>query len=239
MSLVFKKSPVRNQPYIDYSLWLYDVYNHYFKDNHNGFLVELGVGKTIDWVSMGEDSRILTEQEFKEKYVRGWSNTIELLENGWSGIYVEPITEFLTNELTPLLKEILTPEQFLKVKMCPYAASDKEHIAKIIDCETIGIMDKIEESNYIPYDYKNRFIECKKTSDILEEVKCPKRIDLMSIDVEGHELNAILGIDFNKHRPKVLICEINNISHIDISKILPSEYKLVAKDYLNGVWVDF
>jgi len=133
MSLVFKISPVRKQPYIDYSLWLYDLYNYYFKDNHNGFLVELGVGKTIDWVSMGEDSRILTDQEFKEKYVRGWSNTIELLENGWSGIYVEPITEFLTNELTPLLKQILTPEQFLKVKMCPYAASDKEHIAKIID----------------------------------------------------------------------------------------------------------
>jgi hypothetical protein len=99
MSLVFKISPVRKQPYIDYSLWLYDLYNYYFKDNHNGFLVELGVGKTIDWVSMGEDSKILTEQEFKEKYVRGWSNTIELLENGWSGIYVEPITEFLTDEV--------------------------------------------------------------------------------------------------------------------------------------------
>jgi FkbM family methyltransferase len=239
MSLVFKKSPVRNQPYIDYSLWLYDVYNHYFKDKHDGFLVELGVGKTIDWVSMNESPRLLTEEEFKTKYVRGWSNTIELLENGWSGIYVEPITEFLTNELSPLLQTILPKGQFDKIKLCPYAASNSNHIAKIIDCETISIVNEQENNlNIIPYDYKNRFIKCKKTSDILEEVNCPRDIDIMSIDVEGHELHAIAGIDFTKHRPKMIICEIIPISVDDISKLLPSGYKLIAKDYLNGVWID-
>ena len=239
MSLIFKKSPVRNQPYIDYSLWLYDLYNHYFKDKHDGFLVELGVGKTIDWVSMNESPRLLTEEEFKAKHVRGWSNTIELLENGWSGIYVEPITEFLTNELSPLLQTILPKEQFDKIKLCPYAASNSNHIAKIIDCETISIVNEQENNlNNIPYDYKNRFIKCKKTSDILEEVNCPREIDIMSIDVEGHELHAIAGIDFTKHRPKMIICEIKPISVDDISKLLPSGYKLIAKDYLNGVWID-
>ena len=239
MSLIFKKSPVRNQPYIDYSLWLYDLYNHYFKDKHDGFLVELGVGKTIDWVSMNESPRLLTEEEFKAKHVRGWSNTIELLENGWSGIYVEPITEFLTNELSPLLQTILPKEQFDKIKLCPYAASNSNHIAKIIDCETINIVNEQENNlNNIPYDYKNRFIKCKKTSDILEEVNCPRYIDIMSIDVEGHELHAIAGIDFTKHRPKMIICEIIPISVDDISKLLPSGYKLITKDYLNGVWVD-
>jgi len=34
------------------------------------------------------------------------------------------------------------------------------------------------------------------------------------------------------------MCLTFKISPNDISNILPSEYKLVTKEYLNGVWVD-
>lgn len=241
MPLQFNKSPVRNDLYIDQSPWLYDIYNHYFKDKTDGYLVELGVGHVLDWKNMGGTPHLMTQEQFSQKAVRGWSNTIELIENGWSGIYVDPMEELIFNELKPLIESIIEPNRYNDVKMVCCGASDDDYIAKVIDCETINVMFK--GSNYelpsleIPYTWKNRLVKCRKTSDILSENGCPDVIDLMSIDVEGHELYSIKGIDFNKHFPKIIIVETDKVSKEQVQEELPKKYKLIASDYLNSVFV--
>lgn len=48
---------------------------------------------------------------------------------------------------------------------------------------------------------------------IKEEIPHIKKIDIISIDVEGGELNCLYGIDLIKYKPKVLVIE--NVSHFE------------------------
>jgi len=239
MTLEFKRSPVRGDFYIHQSPWIYEIYKKYIDDKKDGYLVELGVGHVLDWGNMRMSPKIMNKQEYLEKAIRGWSNTIELIENGWSGIYVDPMEELIFNELKPLIESIIPPARYADIKMVCCAASDDNYIAKVIDCETIGLISKGNDFQFpeiIPYQWKNRFVKCRKTSDILTECNCPMDIDVMSIDVEGHELHAIRGIDFNLHKPKLMIVETDKVSREDIAKELPKNYVLVAHDYLNSVF---
>lgn len=239
MSLFFK-SDSNGIPYIHESPWLIELYQTLFNDKKDGFLVELGVGHVLRWSEMNSTPKILSEEEFKNIAVRGCNNTIDLLENGWCGIYVDPIDEFITNELNPLLKNLLSEEQFSKIKTIVCGASDDNYIAQIVREETINIISKDIYQDlpiHNPYQYQKRMVRCRKTSDILSDFNCPKNIDLMSIDVEGHELYAIRGIDFNKHLPKVIVVETNKVSKEEIKNILPNNYQLLCYDCLNSVFI--
>ena len=60
------------------------------------------------------------------------------------------------------------------------------------------------------------------------------RIDLLSIDVEGYELEVLKGLNWYV-RPRVIICEINKQETEDY--ILEAGYKLYARTKLNGIYV--
>ena len=68
-------------------------------------------------------------------------------------------------------------------------------------------------------------------------MECPTFIDFMSIDVEGFEEKVLKGLNFNLHKPTVMLIE-----HIRFSKntetFIPPEYELVNKDILNGCWIN-
>ena len=73
--------------------------------------------------------------------------------------------------------------------------------------------------------------------------------DLLSIDVEGHELDVLKGFDLDKYSPKVIVVEyldINvsklEIKNLSIENVLSSEiYKyLISKNYIlvNSIYCD-
>lgn len=54
-------------------------------------------------------------------------------------------------------------------------------------------------------------VPARTLSDILDEAGVT-RIDLMVLDVEGHELDALSGLDFGRHTPKYLLVEALDLS---------------------------
>ncbi len=68
----------------------------------------------------------------------------------------------------------------------------------------------VNETRNVDYGYETEEIQVKTKvfKDILEEENI-KHIDYLSLDVEGHELNVLKGIDFNKVRINVLTIENN------------------------------
>ena len=65
-------------------------YNKYFPNKNNGFLVEIGVGHTLD----GIDNIVDGTLDKIKNISRCGSNTADLLDLGWSGIYIEPVLEY-------------------------------------------------------------------------------------------------------------------------------------------------
>ena len=206
------------------SPWIVDLYNKYFPNKNNGFLVEIGVGHTLDGIDNIVDG---TLDKIKNIYRCG-SNTADLLDLGWSGIYIEPVLEYCEEA------KISHLNNFDRLKIINIAAGD--------------ISDKIQMflgDSFIPNDHGNRGyawigreVEIQPTSKILSDNGCPKNIDLMSIDVEGFEDKVIKGIDFNIHTPNMMVIEINIISLDEVSNLLPKEYEFIKSDNLNAVWVN-
>jgi len=64
-------------------------------------------------------------------------------------------------------------------------------------------------------------------------------VDLMSIDVEGYELEVLMGNDWKRFRPKVIIVETLHFNHTQIVKYLDKMgYLLVYNGDVNSIFID-
>ena len=235
--LEFNNCPYRNAPYMGpHSQWIVDIYQKYFGDKTDGFLVEIGVGCVLDWNLMGTPRMLDWE---KDEIIRGESHTLELLENGWTGIYIESIHEIMDNEFEPLIKKILPEEQVEKIKIVKCGASDKRRVTRIFSQESLEVLpdNETEVDTIVPYNYQGRKLLCDATSTLLDQNDCPYDIDFLLMDVEGHEISAIAGLDFTKHRPKLMLIETGIVPVQEVQKALPDDYKLIGMDSINSMFV--
>lgn len=238
------------------SPWITNVYEQVFKNKTDGFLVEIGVGEVLDWSKMGfhnstgsgekgyvnanSNDRILDWNVDWDngKIIQGENHTIELIENGWTGIYIDPLSEFIDNELKPMLQKKLKKDHFDKIKFVKMGASDRkkicvlEHHETLVDTDDESISDEIK-----PYNYQGRRVLCEKTSNILEQNDCPYDIDFMLIDAESAEIEIINGVDFNKHRPRYMFIETMITGKDNVTNVLPDDYIEVMSDGLNTLYV--
>ena len=49
---------------------------------------------------------------------------------------------------------------------------------------------------------------------LLDEAEAPKPIDLLSVDVEGHELDVLRGFDFVRWQPRLILLE-DHVTNLD------------------------
>ncbi len=157
------------------------------------------------------------------------SQTYLLEINGWKGILVEPIP----NCCSALRKErpnsivfqnaLGSPEQRGQLRLCvPAGVTQLTH-----SCETGFVPaqdDIVIEADLITIQ------ECLHQSGFL-------KIDFLSLDLEGSELNALRGIDFSKTRPRLVVVE----DHFDVMDrhfyMRKSGYKLVKRNGANSWYV--
>ncbi len=70
-----------------------------------------------------------------------------------------------------------------------------------------------------------------------------KEIDVLLLDVEGHELEVLKGADLSNLKPKIIVCEIHELDLMNLSKdpvtslLLDNGYRIVAYATMNGYFV--
>jgi len=126
------------------------------------------------------------------------SNTLPFENKGWKVLCIEP-NPLLTQKLSQNRKlwravacgsERVDDMEFVICGIYPYDSSSGFHTGGAYPCPS----PKIVHVKVLPL------------RDVLEDVKFP-RLDLLSIDVEGHELEVLKGMDFTKWHPKFVIVE--------------------------------
>jgi len=160
------------------------------------------------------------------------SNTLyfERFRN-WKGILIEPVPELATkckeNRPSCIVENCaLVPSDYQKQTIEMYYCSlmslvkgaqkttedDLEHVR--IGCQVQGI-----ESYPLT-------VKARTLTSILDQYPVPE-IDLLSLDVEGYELNALRGLDFEKYRPAYLLIEARFRAEID--RFLAPYYQPIAE----------
>jgi len=72
---------------------------------------------------------------------------------------------------------------------------------------------------------------------IQEHIPNLQRIDIMSIDVEGGELNVLKGLDIAKYKPRVIVIENASHSNVFLEYLKPFGYRLDKSNTYNYFFV--
>jgi|694.fasta_scaffold70210_5 FkbM family methyltransferase len=153
------------------------------------------------------------------------SYTYELEKKGWKGILVEPsLASF--NEC---IKNRSKDNHFFNC-----ALVNSEELTEISGDFNGSLISSINAQRYKGYNNNsdNRNILTKVKSFtlnyILDKLNI-ENIDLLSLDVEGYELEVLQGLNLEKYKPKYILIEVYDKQKKDIFKMMEdNNYKLIS-----------
>jgi FkbM family methyltransferase len=154
------------------------------------------------------------------------SNNTYYLEKhlGWTGIGIDALDDYASG-----WKEKRPNSKFFN-----YLVSESsEGSRKFYKSESLGISstDKnIASGLYFQAELGTKEIHVPKTSlnDLLDREGI-KKIDLLSIDIEGHELEALVGLDLERFSPELIVTEAMGIKD-EVKKHLSQHgYQLIQR----------
>ena len=163
------------------------------------------------------------------------NNTFLLYKKGWKGINIDLDIDNINlfniarpkddNINIAVSNKVGETDLYFYHKKSPINTIDKRtsdfqkaHVSEIKKVKTNTLVNIINSSKY----YNNK-------------------IDLLTIDVEGHEINVLEGFDFNFNKPDVIVVEYLDLSakklevkNLDIEKIFKTEIYnfLISKNYI-------
>ena len=172
--------------------------------------------RTGFYVDVGANDPVLDSQ----------SHHLEAL--GWTGLLIEPDPDYCD-----LLRK---NRRGVVVQM---ACSSPENAGKQLLLNRAGPHSTLE-SKPIAIGAVVRStvaVQCETLDAILSRHNAPIGFDLLSIDIEGHELVALSGFSFDKWRPQLVLIE-DHVTHLDKHKLMRiNGYQLLMRTGLNSWYV--
>ena len=132
------------------------------------------------------------------------NNTYLLYLNGWRGINID-LSQFSID-----LFNFLRPNDH----NFKCAVSEKNQNIKIFfqkELSQLSTTDKEQAKKVFQGKIKTNEVQSHTLDHIIENSKFHnKQIDLLDIDVEGTDYKVLLGLNFEKYKPKLICVEIHN-----------------------------
>ncbi len=167
------------------------------------------------------------------------NNTKFFYDKGWHGLAIDGNEEFcslwLKNRPRDIYMTALISNNIRDVQFNIYP--DK----------TISSIDPLAIDRYSRRYLEGEVITKKNTTDTLSNIRKKnftyEEVHLLSIDIEGEDLNCLLGADLPNWKPGVIIIETKNLSlyHVeqnDVVRYLTDiGYRLVAKTPLDAFFI--
>ncbi len=162
------------------------------------------------------------------------SNTRRFYLRGWRGVNVEP---------GPLPFQRLVRERPKDINL-NVAIGPKRGVMTfyhVADDSTLSSFDKVVADRMaaaVRSTVRPELVEVLTLSDIFEEQAQGRKVDFLSVDAEGYDLEVLKSNDWKRHRPAVVLVEMHN-DHKRIADFLSSlNYVLVFNNTVNGVFIN-
>jgi len=156
------------------------------------------------------------------------SQTWHLEQAGWTGVLVEP---------QPDLAAFLVTSR--KARVFATACSSPENAGQSLPLHVDGARSALDRDRMAPGAQAAYVIvvPTRTLDSILEEAAAPIPIDLLSIDVEGHETEVLHGFDFNRWQPLLILIE-DHVDSLQTHRYLKkSGYRLIRRLGHNGWYI--
>lgn len=156
------------------------------------------------------------------------SQTWHLEKLGWRGVLVEP---------QPALAEKLKERRSAAVFAC--ACSSPQNAGKILPFQLAGGLSSLNLNFFVAGMHKEEIIEVstRTLDDVLSEANAPVPIDLLSIDVESHEIEVLNGLTLERWRPRLIFIE-DHVLNLRLHRYLRSRgYRWLRRTGVNSWYV--
>lgn len=160
---------------------------------------------------------------FAEVGIRAGSPTWPLERTGWSGVLVEP---------SPDVAAFLVTARAAKVFAVACVATDVAGeplplcVASPLASVNVGQPAGATPSNYVI------MVPTRTLDGLLQEAEGTPPLDLLVLDVYGHELDALLGFDFQRWRPRLIVIADPIVNLTRHRFLKESGYRLIRR--VNG-----
>jgi len=156
------------------------------------------------------------------------SQSFHLEQLGWSGLLIEPL---------PDMCELLRKHR--KGAVIPYACSSSENHKKILPLISFGVCSTLETKLIHSNKLKKETIqiETRTLDSILEDNKVQPNFDLLSIDIEGHEVELFKGFSIKKWKPKLILLEDHVLNQKKHNYMIQNDYQLLLRSGLNSWYI--
>jgi FkbM family methyltransferase len=187
----------------------------------NGFFIEAGANdgysqsntyfleKKLDWRGVLIEGIPELYERCKKERARSIVHNCALVSNDFPGTTVTMHFAGLMSVVDGALKTEAEQEEHLK------AGVDVQHLAGSYSIE----------------------VPARTLESILDETQDLPRIDLLSLDVEGYELNVLKGLNLSRYRPKHILVEARFFEEVN-GFLEERGYEMIEKlshhDYLYG-----
>jgi FkbM family methyltransferase len=167
------------------------------------------------------------------------SNTLSLYLHGWRGVNIDA---------NPKLIDRFKATRLRDVAVCA-AISDTEEDVLFHEFDD-ALVSTLSEDMLPEWQGKwrkvrERMVRTRTLDSVLQEhLKPGEQIDLLSVDVEGHDLNVLRSIDLDQFRPKLIVVEMHQLDLEQVTEhpvtrhLAKQGYRQIAYDSLNGYFVD-
>ncbi len=156
------------------------------------------------------------------------SQTWHLEQLGWTGVLVEPQPDLADN-----LRRHRTARVFA------VACSSQTNAGQQMKFHVAGALSSLEPDRMAPGAELQRVIEVpiRTLDDVLIEAQAPVPIDLVSLDVEGHELQVLDGFTPGRWKPRLILME-DHVGDLSKHRFLSAQgYRLIRRVENNGWYV--
>ena len=211
--------------------WLYLVFKVFFSKPFK-----------VYYSQFGED--IVLKQILKREIKNGFyvdvgcfhpikfSNTLRLYLRGWRGINVDA---------DPLKVQAFSLVRPGDINIAA-AVSDEKGVARLYGFglyQEGSTLDEATAQKSGPRIQTVREVQTQTLTEIIGQTKyAGRQIDVLSVDVEGHDLNVLKSLDFEIYSPKVIIVESHYRNFEQISR--SEMYQFISgKGYYFVSWVLF
>jgi len=131
-----------------------------------------------------------------------YSNTYRLYCRGWRGLCLEP-----NHSLHPRFKELRPRDHLIAVAAGKHDGTALFHLGHhTVHSSLTHSANRHGSSVEIPV---------RRLESLLDELMLHHRIDLLSVDTEGTEIEVLEGLNLSRYRPRLIVLEYNTASVIN------------------------
>lgn len=129
------------------------------------------------------------------------SNTYSLYRRGWRGICIDANQRLVDKfgfyrprdlAVCALISDLDGPRTFYNIQNNVLSTTEEQNIQSYAN----------EGMSVVPAE-----MQAQTLTEVLEKAGAPKNFDLLNIDVEEHDLEALRSLDLSRHKPRLIVVE--------------------------------